>query len=156
MINNNKTIATAVLAVVMTVTALALVSPQSSWDGALLTDSGYDSSAATTAAIPNMPDVWSAFDAVSDVMSFEWLIPSAFAAPTVVSINGEAPDQTGYVYINTTEGIVTTLTVVGAGNGTLSYEWFWDSEGEPNDIQGKQTDTITFTAPQVVGNRYLF
>ena len=84
MINNNKTIATAVLAVIMTVTALALASPQSSWDGALLTDSGYDSSAATTAAIPNMPDVWSAFDTVSDVMSFEWLIPSAFAVPTVV------------------------------------------------------------------------
>ena len=92
MINNNKTIATVVLAVVMTVTALALASPQSSWDGALLTDSGHDSSVATTAAILNMSDVWSAFDAVSDVMSFEWLIPSAFAAPTIVSINGEALD----------------------------------------------------------------
>ena len=154
MINNNKIIATAVLAVVMTVTALALASPQPSWDGALLTDSGYDSSAATTAAIPNVSDVWSAFDAVSDIMSFEWLIPSAFAAPTVVSINGYAPDQNNYVYINITEGIVTTLTVVGAGNGTLSYEWFWDSAGEPSNIQGKLTDTITFTAPMVSKDTY--
>ena len=152
MINNNKTIATAVLAVVMTVTALALASPQSSLDGALLTDSGYDSSAATTAAIPNMPDVWSAFDAVSDVMSFEWLIPSAFAMPTVVSVNGEVPDGSDFVYINTTERTATTLTVVGAGNGTLSYTWSWDSSDGKPSIFPNTTATITFMAPTVDGD----
>ena len=150
MINSNKTFATtAVLAVIMTVTALALASSQSSWDGALLTDSGYDSSAATTAAIPNMPDVWSAFDAVSDVMSFEWLIPSAFAAPTIVSVNGETLDSSDYVYISTTEGTATTLTVVATGNGTLIYEWQWFSGDQPIDFTVTNTDTITFTAPTV-------
>ena len=149
MINNNKTFAaTAVLAVVMTVTALALASPQSSWDGALLTDSGHDSSAATTAAIPNMPDVWSAFDAVSDVMSFEWLIPSAFAVPTVVSINGEVRGEDGYVNINTTKGTATTLTVVATGNGTLVYDWNWPG-APPSDFAGNTTNTLTFTAPEV-------
>ena len=118
MINNNKIFATtAVLAVVMTVTALALASPQSSWDGALLTDSGYDSSVATTAAIPNMPDVWSAFDVVSDVMSFEWLIPSAFAAITSILIDGQAPID-GDFNIAITKGIETTLTVVVESNTT--------------------------------------
>ena len=155
MINNNKTIATAVLAVVMTVTALALASPQSSWDGALLTDSGYDSSVATTAAIPNMPDVWSAFDAVSDVMSFEWLIPSAFAVPTITSIDidetheSHEPDGSDFVYINTTKGTVITLTAVAMGNSaTLTYVWDWtDANSEPSDLNGTDTDTIEFTAP---------
>ena len=156
MINNNKTFAaTAVLAVVMTVTALALASPQSSWDGALLTDSGHDSSVATTAAIPNMPDVWSAFDAVSDVMSFEWMIPSAFATPIVVNINGEVPDLSHTVQINTTEGAYNSLTVLATGNGTLSYAWDW-TDHPPSDLAGNFTDTLTFTAPQVEADTYFF
>ena len=149
MINNNKTIATAVLAVIMTVTALALASPQSSWDGALLTDSGYDSSAATTAAIPNMPDVWSAFDAVSDVMSFEWLIPSAFAEITSILIDGQAPVNNN-VNIAITKGIKTTLPVVVVSNNIntiFTYIWVWTVGDLPNNFKVLNDSDVEFTIP---------
>ena len=152
MSNNNKTFATAVLtsvAVVMTITALSLVSPQSSWDGALLTDLNLDSSlAAVTAAILNTPDVWSAFDAASDVMSSDWLIPPAFAAPTINSINGNVPDD-GFVNISTTEGSLTTLSITATSNSTIVYDWLWQTGIPPADLQGLNTSAITFTAPQV-------
>ena len=152
MINNNKTIATAVLAVVMTVTALALASPQSSWDGALLTDSGYDSSAATTAAIPNMPDVWSAFDAVSDVMSFEWLIPSAFAAPpTVTDVNGNLPYDVEYGYFNvtSTEEIPVIISINAMCDGSCMYDWFPSSSELDSNINDFNTSIVTLTPPSV-------
>ena len=157
MSNNNKTFATTVLAsvaIVMTITALTLVSPQSSWDGALLTDSGLDSFVVTTTAIPNSPDAWSAFDAVSDAMSSDWLIPLAFAVVNIVSINGVEADVALNYNLTTTTGSLTTLSVIATGNGTtFTYEWTWiDDVHEPDDIQGLGTSTITFTAPSVDEN----
>ena len=132
MSNNNKTFATAILAsvaIVMTITALALVSPQSSWDGALLTDSGLDSFVVTTTAIPNSPDAWSAFDAVSDAMSSDWLIPLAFAAVTIIDINGVAPTDANDVSITTTERSETTLSVnTNVTSNDLTYEWVWGDD----------------------------
>ena len=156
MSNNSKTFATAILAsvaIVMTITALALVSPQSSWDGALLTDSGLDSFVVTTTAIPNLPDAWSAFDAVSDALSSDWLIPLAFAEVTITSINGVEADVALNYNLESTTGSLTTLSVIATGNGTLTYLWTWiDDAYEPTNIQGLTTSTITFTAPQVDEN----
>ena len=152
MSNNNKTFATAVLAsvaIVMTITALALVSPQSSWDGALLTDSGLDSFVVTTAAIPNSPDAWSAFDAVSDAMSSDWLIPLAFADITSIKVNDIAFDGINYINVTTPEETFTTISVIAISNVTITYVWNWNGEDEPADLQGLNTSAITFTAPTV-------
>ena len=152
MSNNNKTFATAILAsvaIVMTITALALVSPQSSWDGALLTDSGLDSFVVTTTAIPNSPDAWSAFDAVSDAMSSDWLIPLAFAVVTITDINGVAPANDDSVSITTPEGGVTALSVNAIGID-LTYAWYWSSTaGLPSGFNELNMSAITFTTPPV-------
>ena len=158
MSNNNKTFATAVLtsvAVVMTITALSLVSPQSSWDGALLTDLNLDSSlAAVTAAIPNTPDVWSAFDAASDAMSSDWLIPPAFATVIIIDLNGVGPNDDGDFNISYTEGDSVTLSINATSNGIPAYSWYQvtgTGTGTYNlGIENYDTPSITFTAPPVL------
>ena len=157
--SNNKTFATAVLAavaIVMTITALSLVSPQSSWDGALLTDINLDLSLTAATTTPNTPDVWSAFDAVSDTLSSDWLIPPAFANITSINVNGIAYEDYNTINVTTTEGTSTTLSVIATSNITIIYEWLWHDPDQPADFQNLNTSAITFTAPTVDEDSFYF